>query len=184
MTATLTLAQQRTAREAKAQLLAERLAGLAAERPAAALDDPKQLEELDGQRSRIQAEMDHNGLALEELGRREVAEQQAQVERERKALAAQLQVTLAARMKHTGSAVVLAEQLGVAVGTVAEDERFAFEMARRVGVESAVRSVVPTLRNVVVGRLQALPDLLPRVRPPDLERHERLLADLLAMKPV
>jgi hypothetical protein len=185
MTATLTLTEQRQQHETARTKALEEFATVDACRPAVALDGgPAALEEVDSERARLQVAADRHDLALAEITRREELERVALAERSRKVLAKQLDATLAGRMRHTAVAATLAEQLRAAVGTILEDERFIFELARRVGVEDSVRSVVPTLRNVVVGRLAALPDLLPRSRPRDLERHERLLADLLAMKPV
>jgi len=183
MTATLTLAQLRTQHEAAHATALDALAALDVRRPALALDDPAGLAALDDECGKLRVDADRHALALQELARREVAERQGQVERERRALAKQLDVTLAARMRHTGSAVVLAEQLGAAVGTIAEDERLAFEMARRRGVEDSLRSILPALADCLFARLQALQARgVPYVKHPD--RVDELLATLLAMKPV
>jgi len=182
MAATLTLAQQRTQHEAaRAKVLAE-LAELDAQRPALALDDPKGLEELDEERARLQVVADRDELALQELARRDEEEAKVAADRERKTLAASLHTTLATRMRRTGVAVTLAEQLGEVLGAIAEDEKLAFEIARRLGVDGSLRSVLPALQNVVVGRLQGLPTILPRIRPVQLERQDQYLATVLAMK--
>jgi multidrug efflux pump subunit AcrA (membrane-fusion protein) len=178
-----TLTQQRTQHEAaRAKVLAE-LAELDAQRPALALDGtPAQLQELDSERARLQVVADRDELALQELARRDEEEAKVAAERERKTLAATLHTTLASRMKHTGAAVTLAEQLGEVLGAIVEDERLAFEIARRLGVDGSLRSVLPALQNVVVGRLQGLPTILPRIRPAQLERQDQYLATVLAMK--
>jgi hypothetical protein len=177
---TATLAQLRGAQKAARAAALEELQRLDKQRAALALDDPKALEDLDGERVRLQVAIDHADLALEELDRRDVAEAEAEKEQWRKGLASQLAAALAQRKKAATAAVQLAEALGDALCQINDLDATISTLSHphNLDVAGAVRTVGAVLRAVVRQRLGWV-----HLAPGDTKDQEGALAAWLDMAP-
>jgi len=173
------LAQRRAQHEEALAEVCEQLARLDAQRPALALDDPMGLARLDEDRARLQSQVDRLELALEELGRREAQEQEAQAAQQRKALESQLTAALGDRKGAVDAALGLAEALGEAERAVFEIDRKVMALAHRDSLDVAdeVRSIEDLFKLVLKSRRN------PTFGGPEGERErtEATLAAYLAM---
>jgi hypothetical protein len=180
----VSLAQLRGMHSEALEKVRARLADLDAQRPALCLDgDPADVAELDEGRLRLQLEADRHEAALEEVGRREEAEAATQAEVERTGYRTQLAAVLTGREKHVKAAVKLADELGDVLGSIIfDDERLAFELARKLGLQDLLRSTVPPLSQAIIGRLQALKGSLPYVSERDMSRADEHLRQVVGLK--